>query len=298
MTFAFDRKDRSVQAGVRRIARAEARAALACLRSDLTANPEAVHAVRKASKKLRGLLRLVRPGFDGAKAESAALRDTARHLSTLRDAEVMRRTFERLAEKLPDEANEALRARLDQRKAQIADPDALAEAIAAMTAAFEGIEARARKWKIRGKEFDALAPGLIATRKRARKGLKRAQRAARDDTLPAEAFHDWRKQVKHHWYQARLLAPIWPEILTPHVAQADLLGETLGDHNDLDILLTTLEGDPALADHPALSPLRVEVMAQRRKLAAQSLVLGARLLAEPPEALADRWGRWWGLWRG
>ena len=72
MTYAFLASDPSVQAAVSRVAREEAEGALAQVHGDGPLAPR-VHAMRKAVKKLRGLVRLVRPVMRGAAAENAAL---------------------------------------------------------------------------------------------------------------------------------------------------------------------------------------------------------------------------------
>jgi hypothetical protein len=46
-----------------------------------------VHQVRKLCKKLRGLIRLVRPEFDNFQKEDEFFRDAARELSYVRDAQ-------------------------------------------------------------------------------------------------------------------------------------------------------------------------------------------------------------------
>ncbi|WP_209425311.1 CHAD domain-containing protein [Pararhodobacter sp. SW119] len=297
MPFQLKSSDRSVETGLRRIARGQLDEARDRLKADLAGDPASVHGLRKATKKLRGLLRLIRPVCPTARAETARLRDAARQIAGLRDAEVMLRTFETLEATLPADAIPPLRALLESRRQQATDPDALIAARRVFSDEIKAMRKRCGRWKIKGQEFDALRPGLTATWRRCRKGAKRARTALGDPGLPADAFHDWRKAVKQHWYQARLLLPIWPELMAPHVEQAGELGELLGDHNDLDVLLTTLESPRAPAAEPALAALREVVIARRRELAARSVALGSRLFAEPADALADRWERWWQLWR-
>ena len=74
MPFAILPEDATVEAALRRIAREEAEGALSEVRGTGPLAPR-VHAMRKAVKKLRGLLRLVRPVFSDAKAENEVLRD-------------------------------------------------------------------------------------------------------------------------------------------------------------------------------------------------------------------------------
>lgn len=298
MPFKFLPRDRSVQSGVRRIAKEQVDNILARLDRDLAADPVAVHAIRKSSKMLRGLLRLIRPVCATARAEEAALRDAARQIADLRDADVMRRTFESLAEALPEPARAPARAALDARVTGAMPAHRLDGGNHDLRAEFSDMRHRCREWMIDGQEFEALEPGLTATWRQARKGLRLAREAFADDGLPPAPFHEWRKRVKRHWYQARLLEPVWPPMMAPHIAQADALGELLGDHNDLDVLLTTLETEPEPALEGVLEPLRTEILRRRRLLARDAVALGERLFAERADALAERWGRWWCLWRG
>lgn len=293
MSFAFRPDDRSVQAGLRRIARAELRDALARLQAD-GAGETSVHALRKHIKKLRGLLRLVRPVFDGYGPANAALRDAARHMAAQRDADVRLATLRRLAADLPPgTAERALEALLAEAQAGAAtlQPDPV---IAALTA----LRVEARGWRIDRAEWAALSPGLTATWRAARAGHKAAGRALSfgGDYAP---FHEWRAVIKHHWYQARLLEPVWPAMLAPQIAAAEGLGEVLGTLNDLDVLRLhlTAHPDPAVAALARSGPLAQALDTRQRALAERALGQGTRLLADKPGALARRWGTWWAAWR-
>lgn len=55
-----------------------------------------VHQVRKRCKKLRGLIRLVRPEFADYSAENAEFRDAARRLSPVPDARAILECYDRL----------------------------------------------------------------------------------------------------------------------------------------------------------------------------------------------------------
>ncbi|MCQ9933930.1 CHAD domain-containing protein, partial [Staphylococcus aureus] len=90
-------------------------------------------------------------------------------------------------------------------------------------------------------------------------------------------LHEWRKRVKDHWYQARLLRPIWPAIMDPHVAAADTLGEILGQVNDLAVLRDRLEAAPL--EEALRSEARDLAGLRHGALMAQAIPLGRRLLA-------------------
>jgi CHAD domain-containing protein len=296
MAFAFSTSDRSITAAVRRIAREELDRAVSAF-GDTAPAPDTVHGIRKRIKKLRGLLRLVQPVCDNFASANAGLRDAGQHLSGQRDAAVRIATFARLTAEddtlsRPDRA--AFRAALDAASPSARDGAAEAAAARAILAA---LRAEAGKWKVASKGFDALAPGLERTWTRAQAAQAAAAEARRGD-FPAAPFHEWRKRVKAHWYQARLLAPIWPEMMAPHVAAADALGETLGDHNDVAVLLDYLATTDAARTRPdAFARLEALAMAERARLAGRALVEGTRLFAGSGKAFARRWGVWWAVWR-
>jgi len=306
MSFAFRPEDSGVEAALHRIARAELAAARKILRgagsgsdSDPGLRPQAVHGLRRHTKKLRGLLRLVRPVFPGFARANAVLRDGARHLAELRDAEVRLATLQGLAAALPagtvpDYAAPQLLAAVTA----LRQPEPMARLCAALEADLSGLRGQVGGWRLTARGWAALEPGLCDTWRAARRGHKAATRA-RALGAGSAPFHDWRKAVKHHWYQARLLEPIWPQMLAPQIAAVDALGEDLGAHNDIDLLLAHLAGhaDRRLAGLAAEGPFLRAARAARDDLARRSLEQGARLLAEPPGALAARWGAWWQVWR-
>lgn len=288
MAFAFLPDDPSVEAALRRIGREEATGALGALSREGPLGPR-VHEMRRAVKKLRGLLRLVRPVMRGAAAENAALRDMGRGLSALRDAAVRRATLEGLAGDMEEGRREALLLPFREAEAQ-ADERAAEAQLPAFAAAMEALRDRSAAWALRRDGWQALSPGLEATWDAARAALKVARRDGGDDD-----WHEWRKRTKDHWYQARLLQPIWPEMMAPHVAGADHLGELLGLAGDLAVLRDALEV-------PDLPPdLRAEARglaeAARAARLAEAVPLGAKLLAGPARGIVRRWGAWWRLSR-
>lgn len=302
MSFAIRPSDPGVQDAFRRIAQGQLAAALRTLhrRGDpVGPAPAAVHALRKRTKKLRGLLRLVRPVFPGFDPANAALRDSARHLADLRDAEVRLATFRTLAAGLPSDP--LLRAADPLLAAEVAGlcrADRLTCLVTVLAAELDGLRRQAADWHLTARDWAALEPGLRATLRRCRKGLKTAARA-RARGGGAAPFHDWRKAVKHHWYQARLLEPVAPADLAPRIAALDALAEDLGDHNDLDLLLAHLAAHPdrRLSTLAAEGPFLRAARAARGDLARRALERGAALFAEPPGALLVRWRAGWRDWR-
>ncbi|MDZ4134309.1 MAG: CHAD domain-containing protein, partial [Paracoccaceae bacterium] len=226
MAYCLLQTDKCLQSALRRSGKAEIAAALAHLGAATPLSDDAIHDIRKSVKKLRALLQLVSPGFAHGRAEDGALRDMGRALAGTRDAAVRLATFDRVmaGDTAPDLA--PLRAIL---LAQ--DTPAPSQDLAALAADFRALRERAARWKLHGKDHDILTKGLMKARLRACKAMHRAKAHPDQDRL-----HRWRRTVKTHWYHARLLAPVWPAALTPLAEAADILGESLGNHNDISML--------------------------------------------------------------
>lgn len=285
MSYALHRDDRDLTAALHRIGRGELAPALARLSAGA---PDAagVHDIRKRIKKLRGLLRLVRPGFPGARDEIAELRIAAQGLAPVRDAEVALATAGKLGAAADGPLSAWLADRIEAARAGADMPAALAGARGVLDA----MQARLPGWQVRGRDGAVLARALERTLARGAIALDAARHGS-----AAEALHDWRKRVKDLWYQTRLLSPVWPEGLAPWRDTADALGERLGDHNDLAVLAALLETAP---DAAAAEAAAIRAAAQRRaaEIAADAFATGARLHAAPPGTVADLMRAWWKDW--
>ncbi len=289
MPYRFLPEDHTLQSALRRIAGDEIASALAHLAAPGPIAATGVHDVRKRVKKLRGLLRLLRPGFEDFAEENAALRDAARSLSGLRDAEVRLATFNRIFPETPA-------ALADLRQQLKADRETSGDGHGTTGDAHKTLLAlhqRARHWHLRGKDQDILTEGLARTRARARASLALAA-----ETPTIEAMHDWRKRAKDHWYQARLFTPVWPEILMLLADAAGSLTEDLGDHHDLGVLaLDVASRHSAMIDAAAMDLFTTRITGAQHAIEARVFPLGQRLFADDPKAMAKLWVRWWRVWR-
>jgi len=292
MAFAFALADETLQKGLRRIAAEQIDLALALAADTGGAPGPRIHDMRKAVKKLRALLRLLAPVMAGARAENALLRDAANGISATRDAEVMALTLQDLlrgADLDPDGLG-SLQATFERARQAAAQPAALEPAIAPFATALADAGERARHWRIKRQGFAALAPGLAVGWDAARRAQAAALRHDEDSLV-----HEWRKRAKDHWYQARLLRPLWPQAMDPHIAAADQLGETLGLWHDIAVLRAALHA----LDLPPPLLTRVQDLAQARQTAlmTQAAPLGRRLFAGKSRALVARASVWWQVWQ-
>jgi CHAD domain-containing protein len=292
MGYRFRHDDESVEAGFRRIAGEQLTKALASLEDD-GALHAGVHDARKRVKKLRGLLRLVRPAFKGfARGErgGCGMRRgrcrAARPCGDDRDAGPAGGAASGADRRAADGAA-APRARGAAGRGGGADD--LGDRIEAFRKVLRDAKDRAEGWRLKAEGWDALGPGLA-------RSTGRGARRWRSRTRPGrgEDFHEFRKRVKDHGYHARLLAPVWPVLMEPYAALLDDLGEVLGEQHDLVAFAPVVAGS-ALAPE-ARAGLEELVVEERRRLEARALVIGARVYAEKPKAMARRMGAWWAAW--
>lgn len=296
MAYRIRDTDKSIEATLRRIAREQIDKALASLESTGVERPAAVHDVRKRCKKLRGLIRLVRPSFARYGDENAALREVARLLGELRDSKVLQDTYDAImadyAGSLDRHAIAPVRAALTRRrKAELADADLDARFAQARALLCQARE-RAAQWSLCDTGWDALGPGLAKTYTRAREAMADAA-----DGGDGEQHHEWRKRVKYHWYHARLLRCIWPERMDQRAALSHELAGLLGDHHDCHVFEQAILVDPAgFAKAHAIETLIALTRRRRAMLEEQAHRLGTRLLADKAGILVDRWSEWWDVW--
>jgi len=295
MAFRFERDFATVQDGIRHIAVELIDDAITCAAGKRKDVHETVHSLRKSCKKLRGLVRLVRPVFDDYQAENTAFRDAGQGLSFLRDAGVLIETYDSLLESYRDQIERSkfapIRRRLTLLQKEVAGRDDIPDLINKFSRSLAKAHKRARRWRIAGDGFEAVAPGLSKSYKRA----QRAMDAAAKEPIP-EAVHEWRKRVKDHWYHARLLCPIWPKPMKVYSEVADQLGDMLGKHHDLEVFRQRLAKNE-LGDASDCEVLVGLVRRRQKALEEEAFSVGARLLAEPAANLMRRWQSYWDVWR-
>lgn len=292
MGYRFSHEDEGVQAGFRRIAVEQLARAVSSL-EDGDALHAGVHDARKRVKKLRGLLRLVQPGFKAYRQENACLRDAARTLSGLRDHAAMIETLDQLTARYPRRIDGRrigpLRRELEARRDVAAEAEDLADRIEAFRDVLRQTRDRAEGWELKASGWAALGPGLALTYGRGRAAMAVAQETGID-----EDFHDFRKRVKDHGYQVRLLAPVWPVLMDPYAALLEDLGEVLGDQHNLVAFAPIVAASEMKTEaREALADLVTE---ERHRLETRALIIGARVFAEKPAAMARRLGAWWAAW--
>jgi CHAD domain-containing protein len=253
----------------------------------------AIHDARRCLKRLRALLRLVRPGLADATyaRESERLAGIGRMLAGARDLHVMQQTLGRLETRfgpLPNGAADHLRKLLARGRT----PRRRSAGLDARRPALSRLEQARRLFQgktIRTIELDHIIEGLETTYRKARKAFRHAYRDPTD-----EAFHAWRKKVQQHWRHMSLLSRGWPEAMSARAGEAKELSRLLGEDHDLAVLLGFAGGQADRHLEPGdLEALTSVCRACQAELRAEAKPRAERLFAERPDDLREHVRLYW-----
>jgi len=230
--------------------------------------------------------------------ENTWFRETARGLSAMRDAQVTLGTFDALLHHFRRQIGARRFAPLRQpflrQRQEVAEDHAgLSKHLAQARARLCEAGKRVTSWKLDADGFAAIQPGLLKSYARGRRALRRAYQSS-----SAPEFHEWRKAVKYHRYQLRLLRNLWPSIMRAWRREAVALSELLGNDHDLVIFRTRLTEDAAFRGKPETGELLSLVDQRCEELRAQARPLGERIYAETPKQQGRRFCKYWKVWAG
>jgi hypothetical protein len=292
-------------AGLQRMALGQVDLALDALadRDDAAPSEKGVHEARKALKRLRALLRLLRRelGERAYARESSALRDIANQLSEARDAAVMLATLDALIARHPRRLGRRdgvleLRTRLATEHARLqrdtlTDPRARAEVLG---------ELHAFRWRVAAWTLphgDGVALVSADLQRLYSQGQKRHRRAARDRGDRTIAMHQWRKRVKELRYATEMLDARGSEQRLRELSgRADELGELLGEDHDLAVFAQRIRAGAKRRSRDRTwrcgrgtrKALLSAIAARRRVLRKRALRQGRRLFRVKPKQLVRR----------
>lgn len=267
----------------------------------------AVHESRKAIKRTRSLLRLVRGELSERvyDYEDKSLRETGRMVSDVRSAAAVVNAASTIRDLYGDLLAENTFGEMIQRLSQrrdiielraLEDPNLVGRVVRNLERAYN----RYASWptdddarEVYGMGirdgFEAIEPGLRATYKTGRIEMVRAY----EEPTPHH-FHQWRKRAKYLRHQLEFLAPLWPEVVVGTAMTLDRLGMILGEDHDLAELLELLRERPDLCPNPRERSLFAALVAQRRsELQTGAEILGRRVYAEKPGSLSHRFAEYW-----
>jgi CHAD domain-containing protein len=294
--------DQSIRKGLKRLAKKQMDGALECLTgASESSRDEVVHDARRSMKKIRALLRFVRPkiGNGTYSRENACFRDAARPLTEVRDAKILIESLDTLIEHFRDHVSERsfqdvrheLQSNLQKVRRRILD-----EQNAFCTAAeiVRSSRDRIKDWSDVGDHWSSLGKGLEDVYRQARDAFAKAT-----DSGTVENLHEWRKQSKYLHYQLRVLRPIWPERIKELENESDQIGNLLGDNHDLAMLRKTLAEDSSKFGDPQDREMLTALIDRRRsELEEKAKLLGERFFGEKPKQFAKQLHAYWNTWQG
>ncbi|HEY2719612.1 MAG TPA: CHAD domain-containing protein, partial [Solirubrobacteraceae bacterium] len=275
-----------------------------------------VHEARKALKRLRALMRLLRDelGEQVYERESALLRDTGRRLAHARDAAVLLSTLDRLLADEPDKLAARrgvvrLRARL-QREREGAAELALSNGASHVEALADlrAMRVRVSTWQLRGRDgIEAVEPALERLYGKGRRRMRKAIRA-RGERKRTRSLHAWRKRVKDLRYAAEMLdrsgtksakgkrhgKSAQREFAKRIAKRADDLGELLGEEHDLAVLGQRVRAEAKVKRAGGTVGTRTRrlllarIAKRRKKLRKRALRDGRELYERKPKRFVQR----------
>jgi CHAD domain-containing protein len=292
------RRSESVADAIRRIAREQVDAALTEAGERGHGGADAVHRVRKRCKRVRALLRLVRPQLkDRYASENAWYRDAARDLAHVRDAEIVPESFDNLLKHFADpidrRAIAPIRAHLSARRTRMRDRADLRNRLRIFSNRMRKARGRIETWDLVDSGFAALEGGLTKSYSQGRKAMHAAY-----DAPSTAALHEWRKRVKDHALHIHVLRCVWKEPMSARRDEIEALADRLGDDHDLSVLRETLLADSGEETSGETLQAVLGLIERRQvelRIAAQ--IGGARIFAEKPHAFVTRIEGYWHAWR-
>jgi len=249
-----------------------------------------IHSFRTTIKRLRALLRLIRPatGEPFFRRENDRLRNAARSLSMARDADVARTTLSEMpvSEETEHSAIAAALSGLEQQPA--VEPD-LNQVVERVRRALGQTQRNLHRLDLTGTEREVIEAGLHEVYRQSRKRMHVAFENGQD-----EAFHRWRIRVKNLYYELQFLQPVWPQRLGKMVSRLAQLQDKIGLDHDVAVLKALLRKTPdAFGGTEKVEVLLKRLDKKSRELRGAAKPLGRRVLEETPGRFVRKMGQRW-----
>jgi CHAD domain-containing protein len=250
-----------------------------------------IHEARRHVKKVRALLRLVRPGLgDDYPAMNRRLRIVSGLLAPVADGEAAVDAFDRLVRTCPELSEQTaavVRAELLQGEARAGRKANISRVPSVARRLLRKEQARAQAWT-----------GDLGGRRTVTRGLERTARRARRAMLRAsmhpttENYHVWRRRVKDHWLQVRVIQERCGNRLRGCERRLEGLDGVLGEYHNCALLIQVLlERDPI----PRREAARVVRLIRRMQadLRRRALAAGTSIYKAKPADFVKRVKRLW-----
>ena len=243
-----------------------------------------IHEIRKTCKRLRALLRMVRPKLSARSFRKAdrKIRNLARHLAGRRDSKVLTDTLDKIAQHFsPLLDDTALSPVSDSLQAQLALANENSEA----TGDSHTLEKRLMRVRRVIDRIDCsrishktLVSGMTDSYRHGRRAYKALRQTP--DTVNG---HYLRKQAKYLGYQLQFVTGWNDDALAPLIEDFHRLEDTLGNDHDLAVLAEMLADQPQLCPGKTRKELLDALVESRRvALLSKALRLAGKLYSDKP----------------
>jgi len=238
---------------------------------------EDLHAVRIAIKRLRAILRLIRPVISKTffNRENAHLKKASRRLAFSRDTTIARKTIESLSQSAPRRP-EAFAAVLAGFKEHAASQTAVEKAMNRTGSDLEQSARRLERLRISRGGWKAVEPALRKVYCQGRRRMAAALENGDDNS-----YHRWRIRVKALYHQLQMLEPHWPHPVGPMIGRLKKLESKLGANQDIAMVASLLRKTPnAFGGAENVGQVLKCVDKKSRKLKRKTRLLGEAIFAK------------------
>ena len=252
-----------------------------------------IHEARTHVKKIRAVLRMLRKplGNDYARLNECA-RSAAHQLSAIRDADAIATTMDSLWRRYHDvitpaafrRANATLNVRRRQAHARLGGRT-LGDIRQSLKGSGRDLRSNVRSVATGG----TVRAGIQRGYRRARQAMNDATSTNADDAL----LHTWRRRLKDHWYQMRLVEGLDGHV-HPRVRRLKRLQDWLGEHHNLTLLRSAILEQPRQFGQARSVSLILGCIDKRQAaLRRRSVRGGRRLFSRKPASFRKEIKRWW-----
>ena len=289
------RQEETLGENLRRICRKQIECAIAIATGTQEPHDTPAHETRKHLKKARAALRLVRKeiGRGLFRQQDHCLRDVARMISEIRDAEVRLQTVRQL-QGITHRRGRAAYGKLEAMLTLELENfmAAFAEWQIQAVPMLEQAQATIDHWPLDHFNCKQLCRAVQASYKSARKAL-----AAAKANRTTENFHRFRTRAKVLWHQLRILRPVNPMVVKNLCDDLRSLGDLLGRAHDLSFLGERLRREHGKSEwqregHKLLAVIEISQGDLQRGAAE----LAERFFAERPRDFGARVASWLDDW--
>jgi CHAD domain-containing protein len=291
------RADEGLRSGIHRVAKSEMEKVREYVDGSSKGSRDVkVHEARKSLKRLRAVLRLVRPAIARKvyRRENMAFRDAARPLSEVRDAKILLETLDKIVK--TNGRGRRVRPFMEVRRELARHQRGVSEKVLDQDDAFTTVDSTMKEALDRLDDWVDVHGGWSSVVKGVQRVYRRGRRAygVGSEKPTVEHLHEWRKQVKYLRHQLELLRPVKASVLEPLAKKAEDLGDILGDDHDLAMLRREVAGDPErFGGTEVVESLLDRIDRRRERLERRALSLGRQIFRRAPKDFGERLHAYW-----